>query len=317
MPKLWASIDLGTHTARLLVAEIAEAPATLRPRVRKREYISLGKGFDPAGENRIQSDAISRALKVVTDFRDTLQALGVEAVYGVATGVVREAANRDVFLTHVYKHTGIRIQPIGGTEEATLTGMGALHFLDVQTDAVVVFDLGGGSTEFYFRSGPVTRTASVPLGTVVLAQTYLKSDPPTLDQVEALSQKTRDLLERAHVGATADVEEARIVGTGGTVTAVAAMLAGVRAEEITPERLQGRVIERFRLDGLVRELLGMTAAERLVIPALDAGKAEVIPAGALIVKEIMRFYNAKRMITSMGDLLEGNLLQYLEDETNG
>jgi exopolyphosphatase/guanosine-5'-triphosphate,3'-diphosphate pyrophosphatase len=273
--------------------------------------------LDPAGENRIQSDAIARALKVVTDFRDTLQALGVETVYGVATGVVREAANRDVFLTHLYEHTGIRIQTIGGKEEATLTGMGALHFLDVQTDAAVVFDLGGGSTEFYFRSGPVTRTASVPLGTVVMAQTYLRSDPPTPGQVEAVSQKTRDMLERARVGEMADAANARIVGTGGTVTAVAAMLAGIRADEITPESIQGRVIERFRLQGLVRELLGMTAAERLAIPELDPGKAEVIPAGALIVEEIMGFYNAKKMISSMGDLLEGNLLQYLEDETNG
>ena len=314
MPELLASIDVGTHTARLLVAERTDAPAKFRPRIKKREYLHLGRGFRPHGGKEIQEDAIARTLAVMRDFQETLETLRVGSAHAVATGVVREALNRDQFLTRIYEQTGIRIRPIGGTEEALLTGAGALHSLGIRSDAVLIFDLGGRSTEFYFRSGRSVRVASIPVGAVVLGQSYLKFDPPTADQVGAMSRKVRRLMEDPAVGPVADATGAVVVGTGGTVTSIAAMLCEISVEQISEEKLNGRVIHRDELGLLTQELLRMTMAERLAIRALDAGRAEVITAGAVIVRSIVEFYKAPCFTVSMGGLLEGNLLQYLEDD---
>jgi exopolyphosphatase/guanosine-5'-triphosphate,3'-diphosphate pyrophosphatase len=311
MPKLWGSIDLGTHTARLLVGEIEEAKPRLRPWIRKREYVHLGGGFDPSGERILQEGSMARAIEVMKDFRATLDKLRVESVFGVATGVIREAVNRDSFLARIQQQTGIRIVPIGGDEEALLTGTGALHCLGIQTDAVLVFDLGGRSTEFFLRSGAVPLTRSIPVGAVVLAQECLISDPPTRTQARELRYKTRGILKQALAGPIAEARGVQLVGTGGTVTAIAALLAGVSV--ITSETVSGLVIERPDLEVLIQKLLAMSLAERLAMPAMEPGRAEVIVAGALILRDIIGFCGAKRCTASMGDLLEGNLLQHVED----
>jgi exopolyphosphatase/guanosine-5'-triphosphate,3'-diphosphate pyrophosphatase len=162
MTKPCASIDIGSHTARLLIADKSGPQGILRPLIRKRDYIRLSEGFDRAGEKTIQPNAIDRTLDALKGFSQTLKTFDVGSVHAVATGLFREAANRDEFLDRIYESTGIRVRTITGDEEALLTGKGVLNALDIRKKPFIIFDLGGGSTEFLSGRGGRQTVRSIP-----------------------------------------------------------------------------------------------------------------------------------------------------------
>ena len=122
------------------------------PLARKRTYIRLAEGLSQSEKKDIPSVAIDRTLNVLKKFSGTLKRFRVHSVNAVVTGVIREAPNRDKFLDRIYEETGIRVRVITGVEEAYLTAKGALQALNIHTDPFAVFDLGGGSTEFFIGS---------------------------------------------------------------------------------------------------------------------------------------------------------------------
>jgi len=309
METIAASIDIGSHTARLLIVQVSGVSGQFRPLARKRVYTRLAEGFHPPeGQKSIQPGAIDRTLQALLDFRRAIDTFKAREVYAVATGVVREAANREVFLRCLGRETGIQATALTGEEEALLTGKGVLHALG-ERSSVVIFDLGGASTEFLFHREGKMRALSLPLGAAILTTRYLRSDPPEEGQLEALSRRVARILE----GAPLDVPEQgeAPVGTGGTVTTLAAMLYGIPRGEISPERVNGLVLDRDRIKGLYHELKGLTIQERLGFRGLDSGRADVIVAGMAVVLGVLRHFEALELRVSMSDLLEGILIQYL------
>ena len=311
-----ASIDIGSHTARLLVAKNLGPSKPLRPLARRRAYIRLAQGFDHSGKKIIQPEAIDLTLKAVEGFLRCMKMFNVHSVHAVATGVVREAANRDEFLNRIREHTGIYVRPISGDEEALLTGKGALHALDIRGRPFLVFDLGGGSTEFLFgnEGGEITR--SIPLGAAILTQEYLKSDPPEETQLNALSRHIDESLKKARLEACASDDQCLIAATGGTVTALAAMTDGITLKEITPDRINGLILKRPQVEALLGKIKGLSVEKRCRLPGLDRGRAEVILAGLIIVIRILKFFESVQLTVSLSDLLEGILIDRSEGEGN-
>ena len=317
MTENWASIDIGTHTARLLVARKSKAPGRLKPLARKRAYIRLGGGFSYSEGKTIQPEAIGRTLEVLGDFLQCTRLFDVHEVHAVATGVVREATNRDEFLDLIYEHTGIRVRPIAGEEEALLTGKGVMHAFNVQPGPFLVFDLGGGSTEFLLRTKGSQVVRSTPIGSTILKQAFLKSDPPKDKQVDALSRHIDKLLEEARLEPIGGRDGCLIVGTGGTVTTLAAMLFGIPLEEITPDRINGLTLKVKQLEELFDEIKRLPYEERLRLPGLDPDRADVILAGCLAAIRILYFFKSLQLSVSLSDLLEGILIDYAEGDKNG
>jgi len=317
MKKTWASIDIGTHTARLLIAHDLGPSGILRPLARRRAYIRLAEDFDYSGKRIIQSDAIDRTLNALQDFSHHIKTLGAHSVRAVATGVVREATNREEFLGRIYEHTGIRVRHITGDEEALLTAKGMFHALGPQTSPFLLFDLGGGSTEFVLGTKGASAVRSIPLGAAVLTKTYLRSDPPKKTQVDSLSRYIEQCLKKANLEFTEGRNQCFVAGTGGTVTALASMLHGFSSEEIIAERINGLTLKRHQLEAFVGEMTNMSLAERLQLSGLDRGRAEVILAGSLVVVKILHFLRTLQMTVSMSDLLEGILIDCFEGESNG
>lgn len=312
-----ASIDVGTHTARLLVAQELASPEFLRPLVRKRAYISLAEGFSRSGRKLIHSDAIKRTLSVLEDFSQCIKTSKVHSVHAVATGVVREASNRDEFLSRIYAATGICLRLLTGNEEALLTGQAVLHALDIRTGPFLVFDLGGGSTEFFFGNMGGPTVGSILLGGMILTHEYVKSDPPQERELDALSRHIDRSLKEALVEAVSDGEQGIIVGTGGTVTTLAAMLKRIPVEDITRARMNGLILKRQELEALFDKMSNLSFDERVKLPGLEPGRAEVIVAGSLIVIRMLHFFRSLQLVVSMSDLLEGVLIDYLKGEENG
>jgi exopolyphosphatase/guanosine-5'-triphosphate,3'-diphosphate pyrophosphatase len=302
-----ASIDIGSHTARLLVSQKSGSSKAIRPLLRKRAYIRLAEDFISQGKRAIQPEASERALKALAEFASVAEEMGVENIRAVCTGVVREAENRDDFLNQVFEHTGIQAQVLSGGEEARLTARGVLYALGVQDKFSMIFDLGGGTTEFIWGEQDLQKTRSLPLGAMVLTQRYLVSDPPGEEEMGALEKDVDDVLNRAFPESYLE-GDGLVVGTGGTVTTLGAILHHMDIEEISPKRMNGLTLQREQLRDLFERLKAMNFDERLKLQGLDRGRADVIPAGCAVVLRILRFFKAREMVVSLSDLLEGMVL---------
>lgn len=309
-----ASIDIGSHTARLLISQNIGPPDFFRPLCRKRSYIHLAEGFDNQGEGTITPEAVDRTLTALEDFASLMKQYDVATTHAVATGVVRRAINRDHLLNRIHVQTGINVRAISGEHEAMLTCKGVLHSLDMEEGPFCIFDLGGGSTEFIFGGQEDTGATSISLGTIVLTHAFLRSDPPDTIEIEALSKYVDEVLEDAFPEDARAGKHYLLVGTGGTVTTLAAMIFDIDSNEIRPERINGLIVEKEQIEDLLTHIRHLTITERMELRGLDRGRAEVILAGVMVVMRILHFFRSLQMTVSLSDLLEGILVAYLQGE---
>ena len=316
MSRVHASIDIGTHTVRLLIARKCRIPGHLVPLARKRAYIRLAEGLSESENKDISSVAIDRTLNVLKNFSGTLKRFKVHSVNAVATGVLREAPNRDQFLDRIYEKTGIRVRVIAGVEEAYLTAKGALQALNIHADFFVVFDLGGGSTEFLIGSEGTSVARSIPLGAMILTKKYFGSDPPGEAEIEALSRHVDQCLLDADLNVPGAQDLPLLVGTGGTVATLAVMLHGIPLADIDADRINGLLLKRRKIESLFSEIRNLDLSARLKLPGLDKGRAEVVLAGCLTVIRILYFFKSLQLKVSMSDLLEGILAESSKGEEN-
>ena len=284
------------------------------PLARKRAYIRLAEGLSQSENKDIPSVAIDRTLNVLKYFAGYLKRFRVHSVNAVATGVIREAPNKDQFLDRIYEATGIRVRAITGVEEAYLTAKGALQALNIHTDPFAVFDLGGGSTEFLIGSEGTRVARSVPLGAMLLTKKYFGSDPPEEAEVDALSRHVDQCLLDADLNVPGARDLSLLVGTGGTVATLAVMLHGIPSGDITADRINGLLLRRRNIEALFSELRDLSLSERLKLPGLDKGRTDVILAGCLTVIRILYFFKSLQLKVSLSDLLEGILIESLEGE---
>jgi exopolyphosphatase/guanosine-5'-triphosphate,3'-diphosphate pyrophosphatase len=268
-----ASIDIGTNSTRLLIADVDGKH--LDDLVRRTVVTRLGEGVDANG--RLLPAAIERTLAVVERYARTIDALGAQRTTVVATSAARDAADGAEFLDGVTRRFGFTTRLLSGDEEAALTrrGVGATGA------GTLVVDVGGGSTELILG----LRRVSIDVGSVRLTERFLRSDPPSPSELEEASMYVRSLLP--------SLEPERVIGVAGTVYQLQ-RLAG---------ELDARTVERE-----LERLASLTAAERAALPAMDAGRAPVIVGGALVVREVLRCYGLPRIEFSVRDLLDGVLL---------
>jgi exopolyphosphatase/guanosine-5'-triphosphate,3'-diphosphate pyrophosphatase len=317
MTRHLASLDIGTHTARLLVAQASRPPEPIRALARKRAYIRLTQDMDPSDRKSLSQASMDRAVAVVEDLLNTARAFGTTEIYAIATGVIREAANRERFLERILETTGVQVRTVSGEEEAFLTGKGVLHGLGRPEGPFVVFDLGGGSTEFLFGNRGPMMARSLPLGAAVLTRAFLRSDPPSGPEMAAIAGHADEV-----IGGLPPLPEdtgapPRIIGTGGTAVTLAVMVHGLSRKPLTAETVNGLTMDVQDLSSLFEKMKSVPIAERRVLPGLDPERADIILAGTLVVLRIMNYFHAPRMTVSMSDLLEGILISVLEETGNG
>jgi exopolyphosphatase/guanosine-5'-triphosphate,3'-diphosphate pyrophosphatase len=305
-----ASMDIGSHTARLLIAEKIDDSKLFRPILRKRVYIRLADDFE---NGLIKREAVDRALKALEDFASTSQRLGVDIIRAVSTGVVRKAGNRDRFLDVIRERTGIRVAVISGEKEARLTGKGVFHALNVHGRPFVIFDLGGGTTEFVFGQAQSTEVKSAPLGAMVLTQKHLTCDPPEENDLKRLEKHIAKILGDAFVSKVPKRADRLLVGTGGTVTTLAAMIHGIETDEIRHDNIHGLLLKREEFVRLFNRISTISFEERVKFPGLDRERADMIVAGAMVVGGILQFFQSASMVVSFSDILEGILIECLTE----
>jgi len=310
MKRTSASIDLGSHTARLFVAQYDKESATLRPLARKRAYTRLAEDFSLTGNRFIQPDALARTKKVLVEFLEYLKKFDCDSVYAVATGVFRDAPNGREALEYLMNATGLEARIVTGAQEAMLTSMGALNSLGMEKEGFVLFDLGGVSTEFVWGDPDDPDTSSVPIGCLSLTREYIKSDPPALAEMDSCSLFIDNALEGIfHDRASGYFRAISLIGTGGTVTTLGAMKKHVNTTDLGPEMLNGTVIEKGFIESVFEKAAAVKTEQRSSFRGLDRERAGIIVAGMMAVLRIMGFFRAERLVVSMSDILEGVLLE--------
>ncbi len=303
---VYAAIDVGTNSLRLLVAE-AGGPDQFTILHEEQEITRLGEGLTPA---RILLDAPRRrSLTVLKRFADLSRRFKAERLAVVATSAVREARNSEEFVSEAARETGLAIRVIDGKEEARLTLLGVRHGLHLGSQRILVMDVGGGSTEFILaKRAAIEAIVSTGLGVVKLTEAHLVSDPPAAAEIRNLKQAVVTRIERLR-GELAGLEGTRLIGTAGTPTTLAAIDLGLVT--FNREKVHGHRVSLVRVKELLDRLAGLPLQERHLIPGLEPGRADVILAGAAILAVSMEGLGYHELQVSDSGLREGILLDLI------
>ena len=293
-----AAIDCGTNSIRLLIADIEGN--NFREVIRTMEIVRLGQGVDQTGQ--FHPDAIARTLAAVDLFAAEIAKRGVQKIRFCATSATRDATNRYLFVDGVRERLGIELEVISGEEEAALSFAGAIQELPQSDGPFLVVDIGGGSTEFVFGTKEVEAAKSVNIGCVRMSERHFTNDPATPEQVEAARKDIHGAIATA--ASLVPITDAKtLIAVAGTATTVAA--AALELTEYDRYAIHLSRISTDQVHNASQMFLTKNREDRLKLGYMHPGRVDVIPAGGLILSEIMKATGASEFVASESDILDG------------
>ena len=293
---LCAAIDIGSNTTRLLVAEPVDGQ--LKKVMEQRAYTRINKAIRDSGE--IPTEKASEVAEVVATQVRLARELGAETIRAVATAAVREASNGAAIAKQIGDGAGVPVEILSEQEEGRLSFIGATKTLGHPVDGLVgVVDVGGGSTEVILGTvqGGVQEVRSWRVGSGVLADELIASDPPSAAEVRKIRDRIDDLF------ADVEIEQpTQAVAVGGSATSL--------------RRLVGAVLEYETLERGVRVLCGDPAADVARRFELDPERVRILATGVLLLEKLSELLGQPLQI-GKGGLREGVVLDQLNGNANG
>ena len=286
-----AAVDLGTNSTRLLVADVDGD--RLEEVTRRLTITRLGEGVDR--RRRLLPVPIARVRNCLSEYRQELEALGAERTLCIATSSVRDAENGEAFLGEIEWSYGFTTRLLSGAEEAAMMIRGVTAGRPPLDDALVV-DIGGGSTELVVATtGASPSATSLDVGCVRITERFLGSDPPSRPELAGAAAYVRSLLP--------PLEAASAIGVAGTVTTLATLDLG--DAEYDPARTHGHRLSLASVEEQLERLAAMTTEERIAVTRIEPGRASVIVAGVIVLREVMTAYGLSEIEVSERDVLHG------------
>ena len=308
-----AAIDIGTNSIHLVVARFDDA-GQFEVIADEKESIRLGSAGGDMKE--LQPDAIDRGIEALTRMRRVAE-ISEARVVAVATSAVREAENAQEFLDRARHEAGVEVEVISGTEEARLIHLGILQAVPVFDRRHLMIDIGGGSTEVLLAEGPdVLAVRSFKLGAIRLTRRFFRTDRVHPGAVDAC----RRYIDAMLAPLARDVDRLGYevaVGSSGTIEAVAAMIHAADPDQRQLRTLDNATFSYGDAHALVRRLAGLSVAKRRTVPGLEASRADIILAGAIIVEQAMSTFGIEEMTVSGYALREGALLDAFQRTHGG
>ncbi|MCB9404765.1 MAG: Ppx/GppA family phosphatase [Microthrixaceae bacterium] len=301
-----ASIDIGTNSTRLLVAA-AGADGVLDQRERHMRITRLGQGVDRS--RGLAPEAVERTLAVLGDYRQVIDNHGVDParIRMAATSACRDASNRDEFFDAAEQVIGVRPELLSGEEEARLSFLGATADLDPALGPFLVFDLGGGSTEFVLgTSGPggeILGARSTDFGCVRLTERFITTDPPAAEDLSAAISYVDTWIDDVMIAIPDLDTAATVVGLAGTVSTVAAVEIGLPAYD--RDQIHHFRLTKAAAEDVFRTLATERRADRLHNPGLEEARVDVIVGGCCALVAILRRLGRDEILVSESDILDG------------
>jgi exopolyphosphatase/guanosine-5'-triphosphate,3'-diphosphate pyrophosphatase len=305
MNKCIAAVDMGTNSFHLIIVQV-KSDGSFKIIDREREVIRLGshkgKEFSFISEGEME-----KAVDVLKDFAKIAQFYKAE-VRAIATSAVREARNKEEFINRVFEETRIAVEAIGGRIEAELIYLGVQHALDIQNKKILCVDIGGGSTEFLLGENGISEFAeSIKIGAVRLSKLFFPDYNLSDSGIDMCRQYIREKIETCtnlHPGYRFDLA----VGSSGTIVAAASIISFRRTGKFK-KSLNGFSFTNNEIFELTSDVLKCKSpVDRLFIEGMEIKRADIIPAGLLILTEVFQALRLKEMTVSENALREGIII---------
>ncbi len=300
----FASIDLGTNSFRILVARL-QKNNKIKFIYKKSVITGLGKDFNIYTKT-LAKDSISRGFEVLNAFSSVLKDYKVSNIRAVATSVVRESKNHELFTDCASEIIGTNIEVITGSVEAQLTAIGVLKSIENINKNKLIVDIGGGSTEFAVvdRYDYINSLLSIKLGVVKITEIYNVDKILADEDIVQISEYIRHFIEKEMVGADFSANQiSEIVVTAGTPTTLAAMDLGFK--EYDHSKINGHILYKKNIVKIFGKICSLNSKERLKLIGLREGRENLIIPGTLIILYLLGRYNKDKIVVSGGGLLEG------------
>jgi exopolyphosphatase / guanosine-5'-triphosphate,3'-diphosphate pyrophosphatase len=284
----YASIDVGTNTALMLIAEVGGGEVSEILDVSS--ITRLGEGLKKRGF--LSDEAMERTFRVLQRYGRVIEENLVGEVLCVGTSALREAANSETFLRMVQEQLQIEIKIISEHDEAFYTYLSVNHDRLIKDADSLIVDIGGGSSEVIKgNSSRFLDALSLPVGTVKLTEMFIEHDPPLKEELSALTDHIKGLFQFPFSPA-GDI----LVGTGGTITNVASIVLGLEVFEA--DKIHALRVSLKEIEGLIDLMKGMNTLERRAIKGMERGREDVILQGIILLREIMLCFGMDEVTVS-------------------
>lgn len=321
-----AAIDIGTNSIRLIVAE-ADSSGSYRILDDEKEITRLGKGLHATG--RMDPAAVEHTAVAVARMKSIALGYGAEEIRVVGTAAAREAKNSDLLHRKLLERAGVKMQVITGEQEALLAYRSAANAFDLAAAPALVIDIGGGSTEMVLSAavrpgaedrraglggGAIEHVFTVPVGAVRLTEMFGGPEAAGGKRFEDMRRYVKRLLKE-QVGRPPLLPQT-VVGTGGTLTTLGAMLMlrelGPSGDGLFSGGVQGSEVARAELKHLLDYIRKVPIKDRTKVPGLSADRADIIVAGLVIVDAVLKRFGANRLRVHEGGIRDGLLLAMVQ-----
>lgn len=313
MSETLAAVDVGTNSLHLVVARTTDGDR-FEVLTREKEMVRLGSGS--AEMKELAPDAIDRAVAALDRFRRIADSYGAP-LRAVATSAVREAENRTALLRRARREAGVEIEVVSGVEEARLIHLGILQALELYDRRLLLFDIGGGSTELLIgEQGEALASVSFKLGAVRLTNRFFAGDrlhPSAIDSCRRHIQGVLASFDRSVEAHGFEVA----VGSSGTIEQVLRLARGLEGAE--PVRtLNGATLRRKQIGAVLDAVIAAREAGSMSdLVDLDPKRADIILAGALVLEGVVKRFGVKELLISEYALREGVLLDTIGRRRGG
>jgi exopolyphosphatase/guanosine-5'-triphosphate,3'-diphosphate pyrophosphatase len=318
----YAALDLGTNNCRLLIARPTADGFRVVDAFSR--IIRLGEGI--AATRRISDAAIARAVEALLVCRDKMRARGTMRARLIATEACRAAENGVEFRARVAQEAGLELETIDSATEARLAATGCTELFDPAVSDIILFDIGGGSSELVRlnrgresfdagRRGPpkpdIMGWASLPVGVVTLAERY-GGKVVSQDIYDAMVDEVASFVEKFAAEHGHGLDRFHLLGTSGTVTTIAGVF--LRLRRYDRRRVDGCWLSDNEVSGVVDELIAMSFDERAANPCIGAERADLVLAGCAILDAIRRWFPCPRLRVADRGLREGMLVEMMRED---
>ncbi len=284
-----ATIDIGTNTVLLLIADIDNA--VIKTLAYEQRTPRIGKNID--ADAVIGKPAFTRVIDIFNEYKKIIKSYKPEKVVAFGTSVLREAANQEEFVNFIKKETGIVVEILDGNEEARLSYRGAISGLSGNGN-IVVIDIGGGSTEVSEGNlENVNSVDSINVGAVRISERFFGNNPPTQAEFQLATEFINSAFSKL---AVRDFAGTRLIGVAGTPTTLASIDQGLKDFDIN--KISGHPLSFEKINNIFQKLTKMRSEDIRTLSNTTEGRADIITAGTLILLEFMKFRKFDELIVS-------------------
>jgi exopolyphosphatase/guanosine-5'-triphosphate,3'-diphosphate pyrophosphatase len=293
-----ASLDLGSNSTRLLIADVSEEKFNTLER--SHVVTKMAEGLEENGF--ISDEARKRVIKTLKTFLKQIKKHEVVEVFAVGTAAMRDSSNTDEFIDEIKRKLDIEVEIITGQQEGIITSLGVHHFMDNLQNYLIV-DIGGRSTEFIYEDNNKVVSHSLDLGVVTLTEKYFTELPANRENILKAEQEVIEKISNLKIS-----NNKLLIGVSGTATSLGSIyLEQERFNEDPIHNIEIRQLELTNIKNIVQKL-----SEPEIITkfnGVDPKRAKTITSGIVILENIMKRYENSSIIISKNDILEGLILK--------